>query len=60
MIQAAWNLDVDRALIPSDEEGLQKDFQKYLDPNFDSVENEKEELILRNVIVEVLRFDFLQ
>jgi len=60
LIQAAWNLDVDRALIPSDEEGLQKDFQKYLDPNFDSVENEKEELILRNVIVEVLRFDFLQ
>jgi len=35
-------------------------FQKYLDPNFGSVENEKEELILRNVIVEVLRFDFLQ
>ena len=60
IIQVKWNLDEDRALIPSEEEGLPKDYEKYLNPDFGKEDKENEELLTGNVIVEVLRFDFLR
>jgi hypothetical protein len=60
VIQASWNLSEERALIPSNEEDPPKDFEKEFDDNFGKSEQEIEGAQTQNVIIEVLRVDFLK
>jgi len=59
-IQASWNLSEDRALISSKEDDPPKDFEKEFDDNFGKSEQEIEGAQTQNVIIEVLRVDFLK
>lgn len=47
IIQVKWNLDEDRALIPSEEEGLPKDYEKHLNPNFGKKRKKTKNYLLR-------------
>jgi len=60
VIQACWNHSEDRALIPSLEIEPPKDFEKEFDENFGKSEKEIEESQTQNVIIEVLKLDFLR
>jgi len=57
--QAAWSSEEDRVLIASSEEVPPKDFEKEFDDNFGKDEKEREQNQTENVIIEVLKLDFL-